>query len=194
MKERRHIVLNLVRRRREQRRRLERITREVFWSCVFVLSGLILYVLYSSIHIYSLQGDRRELEAKVEELTPLVRHVDSLQKEIDSLSPLVQSIQTYRMDVLQWEGLFWGLGNLLPPGVWLVSVVFSPLDEKSLKVDLNGRALNYSQVGELMMRIQASGNYQDVSLKSSGLTSVGGRDIVQFQLELKTQPLGGGRT
>ncbi len=188
MKERRYIVLNLVRRRQEERRRLERIIRQLFWTCVFVLAGLILYVLYSFVHIYSLQGDRRELEAKVEGLTPLVRHVDSLQKEIDSLSPLVQFIQGCRMDVLQWEGLFWELGRLLPSGVWLVSVAFSPLDEKSLKVDLNGRALNYSQVGEFMMRIQASGNYQDVSLKSSGLTPVGGRDIVQFQLELKTQP------
>jgi Tfp pilus assembly protein PilN len=191
MKERRYILLNFLAERRRRERITERRGRQMIWACVFLLGGIILYLLYSSIWIFSLQADLKELEAKIEGLTPVLRQAEEMQKEIDSLTPRVQFIQSLRQGVRYWQGISLEIQRLLPSDCWLDSLSFSPLQTGAIQIQVNGKALSYSSVGNFVLRLQSTNRYKTIELKSASLAKIGEREIVQFQLELQAFPQGG---
>ncbi|MGB9607648.1 MAG: PilN domain-containing protein, partial [bacterium] len=150
------------------------------------------YLLYSSIWILSLQADLRELEAKIEEFIPVLRQAEELKKEIDSLTPRIQFIQNLRQGIYYWQGLALEIQRLLPSDLWLDSLSFSPLQSGAIQIEVSGKALDYSGVGDFMLKLQATGRYQTVNLKSASLTKIGDREVVQFQLQLQTIAFQGG--
>ncbi|MGC9004479.1 MAG: PilN domain-containing protein [bacterium] len=192
MREGKYILLNLVAERRRRERLTERRGRQLIWACVFLLAGIILYLLYSSIWILSLQADLRELEAKIEEFIPVLRQAEELKKEIDSLTPRIQFIQNLRQGIYYWQGLALEIQRLLPSDLWLDSLSFSPLQSGAIQIEVSGKALDYSGVGDFMLKLQATGRYQTVNLKSASLTKIGDREVVQFQLQLQTIAFQGG--
>ncbi|MBC7326706.1 PilN domain-containing protein [bacterium] len=192
MKERKHLLINLVIERRRRARLLEKRGRQMIWACVFLLAGIILYFLYSSIRIYTLQGDIRELDAKIESLRPTLNYADQLQKQIDALKPRLQLINKLRENVLIWHGLSLELQRLLPLDAWLDNVSFSPAAGGNIQISLSGKSLNYESIGDYMLRLQSAGHYQSVNLKSANLTKIAEREVVQFQMELQTIPIEGG--
>jgi len=186
MKERRFLLLNLVAERRRRARLLERRGRQMIWASALLLAVLILYLLYSSIKILTLQGDLQELAVKAEDFAPVLRRAETLQNEINSLTPRLQYIQDLRENIFLWQGLSLEIQRILSSDAWLDSLSFSPAQKGVLQITLSGKALSYKSVGDYILKLQGTGHYQAVDLKSASLGKVGDRDIVQFQLELQT--------
>lgn len=186
MKGRKLLLINLVAERRRRKRLLEKRGRQMIWASVFLLAILILYFLYSSIRILTLQGDLKELEAKAQEFAPLLRRAEELRKEINSLTPRFQYLQDLRANILLWQGLSLEIQRLLPPDAWLDSLSFSSAPTGVLQISVNGKSLSYKSLGDYILRLQGTGRYQSVNLKSASLAKIGSRDVVQFQLEFQT--------
>jgi Tfp pilus assembly protein PilN len=192
MKERKFILINLVAERKRRERLIEKRGRQMIWACVFLFASIILYFLYSSIRIYALQGDLREIEAKIGGFEPLLRRAEELQKEIDSLNPRIQFIQSLRQGIFYWQGISLEIQRLLPSDCWLDSLSFSPLQTGAIQIQINGKALSYSSVGNFLLRLQSTNRYQNADLKSASLAKIGERDVVQYQIELQAPLQGGG--
>ena len=192
MRERKFILINLVAERKRRERLTEKRGRQMIWACVFLLAGIILYLLFSSIRIYALQGDLKEIEARIEGLAPLLRHAEELQKEIDSLNPRIQFIQGLRQGIFYFQGISLEIQRLLPSDCWLDSLSFSPTPTGAIQIEANGKALSYSSVGNFILRLQSTNRYQNTKLKSASLTKIGERDVVQYQIELQAPLQGGG--
>lgn len=192
MKARKYLLLNLVAERRRRARLLERRGRQMIWASVFLLAIIILYLLYSSIRIFTLQADLKELEAKAEQFAIIVHRAEALKNEINSLTPRLTYIQDLRQNIYIWQGLSLEIQRLLPPDAWLDSLSFSPSGQSNiLQISLSGKALSYKSVGDYILKLQGTQHYQAVNLKSASLTKVGDRDVVQFQLDLQTALPGG---
>lgn len=192
MKARKYLLLNLVAERRRRARLLERRGRQMIWASVFLLAIIILYLLYSSIRIFTLQADLKELEAKAGQFAIIVQRADALKNEINSLTPRLSYIQDLRQNIYIWQGLSLEIQRLLPPDAWLDSLSFSPSGQSNiLQISLSGKALSYKSVGDYILKLQGTQHYQAVNLKSASLTKVGDRDVVQFQLDLQTALPGG---
>jgi|YelNatPaOPRAMG01_1025707.scaffolds.fasta_scaffold13888_5 Tfp pilus assembly protein PilN len=191
MRERRYILLNFLAERRRRERITERRGRQMIWACVFLLAGIILYLLYSSIWILTLQANLKELEAKIESLAPVLRQAEEMQKEIDSLTPRVQFIQSLREGVRNLQEVSLEIQRLLPPDCWLDSLSFSPNPNGAIQIQVNGKALSYSSVGNFILRLQSTNRYKTIELKSASLAKIGEREIVQFQLGLQASSEGG---
>ncbi len=165
----------------------------MIWASAFLLAIIILYFLYSSIRIFTLQGDLKELGLRAEELAPLFQRAEALQNEINSLTPHLQYIQGLRQNVFIWQGLSLEILRLLPSDAWLDNLSFTPTQAKNLQISLSGKAFNYKSVGDYILKLQGTGHYRAVSLKSASLAKIGEREVVQFQLELQTSPIEGER-
>jgi Tfp pilus assembly protein PilN len=192
MKERKFILINLVAERKRRERLIEKRGRQMIWACVFLFASIFLYFLYSSIRIYALQGDLKEIEAKIGRFEPLLRRAEELQKEIDSLNPRIQFIQSLRQGIFYLQGISLEIQRLLPSDCWLDSLSFSPLQTGAIQIQINGKALSYSSVGNFLLRLQSTNRYQNADLKSASLAKIGERDVVQYQIELQAPLQGGG--
>lgn len=164
----------------------------MIWACVFLFAVIIFYLFYTSIRIYTLQGDLREIQTKIEGFTPLLRHAEELQREIDSLNPRIQFIQGLRQGIFYLQGISLEIQRLLPSDCWLDSLSFSPLQTSAIQIQVNGKALSYSSVGNFILRLQSTNRYQNTNLKSANLTKIGERNVVQYQIELQAPLQGGG--
>ncbi|MBC7329866.1 PilN domain-containing protein [bacterium] len=192
MKERRFVLINLVAERKRRERLIEKRGRQMIWACVFLFAVIIFYLFYTSIRIYTLQGDLREIQTKIEGFTPLLRHAEELQREIDSLNPRIQFIQGLRQGIFYLQGISLEIQRLLPSDCWLDSLSFSPLQTSAIQIQVNGKALSYSSVGNFILRLQSTNRYQNTNLKSANLTKIGERNVVQYQIELQAPLQGGG--
>jgi len=186
MRERKYLLLNLVAERRRRAKLLERRGRQMIWASTFLLVIIVLYLLYSSIMILTLQADSRELEAKAQEYAIIVQRAEALKNEINSLTPRLSYIQDLRQNIYILQGLSLEIQRLLPPDAWLDSLSFSPSGQSNiLQISLSGKALSYKSVGDYILKLQGTQHYQAVNLQSASLAKVGDREVVQFQLELQ---------
>lgn len=192
MRERKYILVNLVAERRRRARLLEKRGRQLIWASVILLAIIILYLLYSSIRIFSLQGDLKELEAKAESFAPILKRAEELKNRINSITPHLSYIQDLRQNIYLWQGLGLEIQRLLPPDAWLDNLSFSPTQTEAIEISISGKALSYKSVGDYILRLQGTGHYQSVDLLSASLTKIGDREVVQFQMKAQTAIAKGG--
>lgn len=185
MKERKHLLLNLVAERRKQARLLEKKGRQLIWTSVILLAIIILYLLYGSVRIFTLQADLKELETRAEIYAPILSQAQALKKEINSLIPRLNYIQDLRQNIYLWQGLSLEILRLLPPDAWLNSLSFSPSQEDVLQISISGNALSYKSVGEFILKLQGTGHYKEITLESAGLSKIEEREVVQFQIKIQ---------
>lgn len=185
MKERKHLLLNLVAERRKQARLLEKKGRQLIWTSVILLAIIILYLLYGSVRIFTLQADLKELETRAETYAPILSQAQALKKEINSLIPRLNYIQDLRQNIYLWQGLSLEILRLLPPDAWLNSLSFSPSQEDVLQISISGNALSYKSVGEFILKLQGTGHYKEITLESAGLSKIEEREVVQFQIKIQ---------
>lgn len=185
MKERKHLLLNLVAERRKQARLLEKKGRQLIWTSVILLAIIILYLLYGSVRIFTLQADLKELETRAETYAPILSQAQALKKEINSLIPRLNYIQDLRQNIYLWQGLSLEILRLLPPDAWLNSLSFSPSQGDVLQISISGNALSYKSVGEFILKLQGTGHYKEITLESAGLSKIEEREVVQFQIKIQ---------
>ena len=180
--------INLIAARREEKKRLERTTRQLFFGFAASVGVMFLLGTYLGARRLALNADLSDATAKMQKLQPTLDRIAEVEKQTNELRPKVDTLQTAKMETLRWRSLFTVISQSIPESTWITSLASSGGDAGTLT--LNGTASSQTLVGSTMTRLGTHPVFDKVDL---GFTQSGGNpnDAVQsvtFQINAHLRP------
>jgi Tfp pilus assembly protein PilN len=168
--------INLIAARREEKKRLERITRQLFFGFAGSVGGLIVLGTVLTASRLSLSSDLADANSKMLKLQPTLDRIAEVEKQTRELKPKVETLQTAKMETLRWRSLFTVVSQSIPNSTWISSL--SSTGGDGGMITLNGTANSQSLVGDTMSRLGTHPVFDKVDL---GFTQSSGKpeDVVQ---------------
>lgn len=157
--------INLIADRRAEKRRMERLSKQLFYTMgasVAVLVGVASYLITAR---FSLLGDVAEADRRMEKLRPVIAEIDQVKKVIADKQPKVETLERARYDTLRWTLLFQALAQSLPKDVWLTTL--GAPEGEPLVVSLAGSAPSQAIVGQVALNLKAQALFERVELLST---------------------------
>lgn len=146
--------INLVAARREEKRQITTLTRQLFMGLIG--SGVLLFGAIAGWGlVLSAQGSElKALDVKLAELQPKIDRIAQRNKDIAELKPKVETLDNARLSTLRWRAFMDVLAEGTPSYVYYTSVTTSG----DASVSLKGIAPSNAIVGETAMRLSKNGN------------------------------------
>ena len=106
------------------------------------------------------------LEAKLEEMKPIVEQLEANNAEIEKLQPRLDTLETAQKDSATWVHILEHLTVNTPEATWLNTFKSFQQDRtQPLVITFNGLSQSQEAVGEFLLRLEASDDLENVTLK-----------------------------
>ncbi|HVK04944.1 MAG TPA: PilN domain-containing protein [Armatimonadaceae bacterium] len=179
--------INLISARREEKKRLETLTRQLFTGVAASAALLMLTGLYLGGRTLTLNGELASLNAEMLRLQPTLDRIAEVETETASLTPKVDTLEGARLSTLRWPTLFMAISQSLPSGTWLSNLT-STGGAEDTNLTLTGMTSSQTLVGQTMSQIQLHPIFGKADLTFSNTTNANTDDKVQrVQFEIKAQ-------
>ena len=162
-----------------------------FFGAVSIVTVLLILVnIYGNSELSDLKGEFTQLQAQNNELRKKIgklKDLDNLRADVERKLALVDELQQGRFESLN---VLAGLSNAIPENVWLTS-----MQDASGKLKLSGVAESNKAVANFMRALEQSEKFENIALKVSSRTSVGGVSVRTFDMTLnrRADALKGGK-
>jgi Tfp pilus assembly protein PilN len=156
--------INLIAVRREEKKRLERLTRQLFFGLAGSVGVFVLLVLYLGAKRLTMMSDLREAEARMQSLQPKLDRIAQLEKDQDTIRPKVDTLQTAKTDTTRWRAVLQVISQSIPGDTWL-SGLSTNVSGEDTTLSLSGTSASQSLVGETMTRIGSHPLFDRVDLR-----------------------------
>lgn len=163
--------INLIAARREEKKRLERVTRQLFFGFAASLGIVFLLGTYLAARRLALGSDLADANAQLMKLQPTLDRIAEVEKQTGELKPKVETLQTAKLETLRWRSLFTVVSQSIPSNAWITSLSSTGGDTGSIV--LNGTANSQTLVGDTMTRLGSHPVFDKIDLaftQSSGDT------------------------
>lgn len=162
--------INLVAARREEKRQITTLSRQLFVG--LIASGGVLFAAIAGWGIVlNAQGSQlKELDAKLAELQPKIDRIAQRKNDIAALKPKVETLDNARLSTLRWRAFMNALADATPSYVYYTSMSTTG-DGASSGVSLKGMAPSNAIVGEVAQRLNGNGNSMFESVEILSVTN-----------------------
>ncbi len=180
--------INLIAARREEKKRLERITRQLFFGFAASVGVLIVLGTVLTARRLSLSSDLADANTQMLKLQPTLDRIAEVEKQTKELKPKVETLQTAKLETLRWRSLFTVVSQSIPNSTWITSL--SSTGGDGGMITLNGTANSQTLVGDTMTRLGTHPIFDKIDL---GFTQSNGKpeDLAQavtFQINAHLRP------
>jgi Tfp pilus assembly protein PilN len=170
--------INLIAARREEKKRLERLTRQLFFGLTGSTGVLVALGLFLTAKELAMSGELREAEARMQTLQPKLDRIKQIETDQVTLKPKVQTLQDARTDTLRWRAVLQAVSQSIPGDTWL-SGLSTTGNSEDTSINLSGISASQTQVGETMLRLGVHPLFDHVELKYTQTAPVTTQDPVQ---------------
>jgi Tfp pilus assembly protein PilN len=146
--------INLVADRREEKKKTERLTRQLFFGLAGSAGALALLVIFLGTQQLSTSGELADLNARMQQLTPTLERIKEVENETAELSPKVDTLQTARDATMRWRTLMQVVSQSVPQGAWLSAMSSDGTDLQNTSLRMSGIASSQTLVGQTMTLLQ----------------------------------------
>jgi Tfp pilus assembly protein PilN len=191
--------VNLIAARREEKKRLERITRELFLGLAASVTILVLLGLTLAADHYRKNADLADAQEKKQKLQPILDQINQIQKDTGNLKPKVDTLETAKRTTLHWRALFTVISQAVPDDVWVNSIRSDGGETGT--ITLVGMTDSQTHVGDMIRNLEAHPMFLPqvdctfvngvgkTGLHGQGaMTSVNGIQPVNFQVVAHLRP------
>lgn len=180
--------INLIAARREEKKRLERITRQLFFGFAASVGVMFLLGTYLAACRLTTGADLADATAKMQKLQPTLDRIAEVEKQTNEMRPKVDTLQTAKMETLRWRSLFTVVSQSIPNSTWITSLSSTGGDVGT--ITLNGTASSQTLVGDTMSRLGSHPVFDKIDL---GFTQSNGNSsdmaqAVTFQINAHLRP------
>ncbi len=184
--------INLIAQKREEKARLERTIRRLF----FLMSGLfmaaiILFTVLSA-QWFRIKADVNEMNEELVKLQPKVDKIKFIEARTRELKPKIQLYSSAREHTLKWYNYLQIVAHCLPQQAWLTRVSTQQVATSatadsgpppSAKVSISGVTMNQQLVGETMLRLNSYGAaIESVELSYTRPGTQGATPVIEFEV------------
>jgi Tfp pilus assembly protein PilN len=156
--------INLIAARREEKKKIERLTRQLFMGLVGTVGVLVLVMLYVTTRQFAARAALHDAEVKWEQVKPKLARIEELKKEKDSLAPKVKTLQEAKVETRRWRAVMLAVSQAIPQEAW-ISGLATAGGGQDMVINLTGVASSQSVVGETMTRIGQQPIFDGVELR-----------------------------
>jgi Tfp pilus assembly protein PilN len=175
--------INLIAERRQEKRRIERLSKQLFYTMGASLAVLVAVGSYLLTSRISLMGDVAEAEHRMEKLKPVIEEIERIKKETAEKKPKVETLEKARYDTLRWTMLFQAVAQSLPKDVWLTTM--GAPEGEPITVSLAGSAPTQAIAGQVALNLKSQPLFEKVELLSTNLVEKDSRFMFQINAPLK---------
>lgn len=174
---------------REERRKAARKHFAIVAAMTAVLGGAIVLLIhgYNAAKVNEQISRNEFLKKETAILDKDIEEIKKLKDEIQALLSRKQVIETLQADRAQTVYLLDQLVRQMPEGVFLRSIA-----QKGPRISLLGFAQSSARVSTLMRNVEASAWLEAPKLNEIKATTVGGKRLSEFNLELSLKRAQGG--
>jgi type IV pilus assembly protein PilN len=169
-------------------RRKENIRKQVsvfFLSFVLVLVVLIVWVFHLSNTIGDLNAKISYTKKELEKYKKINQEIASIKKRLEILNKKIAIIDSLEANRHEPVRLFDAMTQVLvPKRMW-----FSKLETKEKKVNIRGVVLDNKTAADFMTRLENSGLFSRVQLKTLKHQKVRGNNLKSFEITCNKKPL-----
>lgn len=184
--------VNLIAERREEKKKLERTTRQLFFGCVAAAALFTCTVIYTGGRQLALRGELADANARMEKLQPSLDRIKQVETETAVMTPKVETLQSAKLATLRWRSIFQVVSESVPPSTWLSNLQTNTAKDDTV-LQLSGMAATQSAVGETMTHLNAHPLFDKVDLmftQATPVTSLDPTPRVQFNIEARLRYIG----
>lgn len=176
-------VINLIHEQRQAIRTQQRKTKMAglgFVASLVVAAGAWGVVFMQTESAKAVASD---LQAQVDKMEPVLKAIQASEMQYNSLSPRLTTLQDAAMNTQRWARVLEHFSVHMPSGVWLTQLRCSQAaDTEPINVELQGIAPNQEAVSEFILRLQASEDLENVSLKYTQGDTVEEQQVIRFEV------------
>jgi Tfp pilus assembly protein PilN len=181
--------INLILERRQEKRRMETLSKNLFFALGGSLAVLVAVGSYLLTARITLQGDVDDAQSKMDKLKPVLDDIDRIKKETAEKQPKVDTLEKARYDTLRWTMLFQAVAQSLPKDVWLTNMGAAEGDP--LIFSLAGSAPSQTKASDVALNLKKQPLFEKVELLSTSRIEKDARFMFQITAPIKPVALPG---
>jgi Tfp pilus assembly protein PilN len=175
--------INLIAERREEKRRMERLSKQLFYAIGGSLGVLVAMGSYLLTQRITLQGDVAEADNRMAKLRPVIDEIERIKKETADKKPKVDTLEKARYDTLRWTLLFQAVAQSLPKDAWLTTI--GAPEGEPVVVSLAGSAPTQAMAGQVALNLKTQSLFEKVELLSTSRIEKDSRFMFQINAPIK---------
>jgi type IV pilus assembly protein PilN len=169
-------------------RKKENIRRQLsifLLSLVFVVAAIFGIYLLLSNQVDGLNSRIASTEAELEKYDKINREIEEIKKKLDNLNKKLAVIRD--LEISRYEPV--RLMDTLAQVIIEKRMWFTALDAKTDVVNINGVAMDDKTVADFMVRLEGSGLFSSVSLKTLRQVEVQKTNLKSFEISCQKKPI-----
>jgi Tfp pilus assembly protein PilN len=155
--------INLIAARREEKRRLLRTTRQLFFGLVGAGGCLATTLVYLGTARVQALVHHAEAEKKMKAIQPKLDRIAEIEKLQQTLRPKVETLHTAKMNTLRWRAVFSAVSQSLAPNTYL-NGLSATASETDTTLRLAGTTASQTLVGDTMSKLNTQPLFDKVDL------------------------------
>lgn len=175
--------INLIAARRVEKRRMERLSRQVFFGMACSVGVLVMTSSYLLVQRVELSSQLAEADQKMEKLKPKLEEIARIRKETDERRPKVERLEEARNTTLRWCVLLNVLSRSLPAKTWIEQ--FESNGKGSPTVNLRVVTDSQTTAGQTASLLQSQPIFEDINIPGTQTTGDG---TVRFDVVARMKP------
>ena len=154
--------INLIAARRIEKRRMERLSRQVFFGMAASVGVLVMTGSFLVVQRLELTSQLASAEQRMEKLKPKLEEIANIRRETDERRPKVERLEEARNTTLRWCVLLNVLSRSLPSKTWIESLDSSGKGS----VTLNMKVVTDTQTtaGQTASLLQGQPIFEDINI------------------------------
>ena len=169
-------------------RKKENIRRQVsifLLSLVFLMIVLFYYNYTLGSKVEGLDAKIKDTKAELKKYNKINREIAQIKKKVNNLKKKMAVMETLEANRFEPTKLLEMMTQVIvPQRMW-----FTRLESKAKKVNISGIAMDNKTVADFMVRLEGSGLFKDVNLKSVKRKTVQKSPLKSFKISCIKKPL-----
>lgn len=145
--------LNLIAARREEKKKVERITRQLFLGLAASAGLFTMTVVYTGAQQALLGSALKQADDAMANLKPIIADIKKTKEETAELTPKVDTLKSAQLNTMRWRGVLQVVSQSVPSETWLSTLQSSGSNEDAT-LSLSGMTTSQSRVGQMMDQLQ----------------------------------------
>lgn len=181
-------LINLIQEQQSGSRLRERKARAYFLAFAGILSASVMGFGYFWVETDRAQREQDTLKKQVARLEPMVKAIDSNNAQLSILSPKLTTLEDAQVSTDRWIKILEHLTRNTPQDVWLTNVRCVATDPtKPVALTLIGISTSQDSVADFLIRLQASPDLVNVTLKLTQEKFVDSKKAIEFEVAAELQ-------
>lgn len=156
--------INLIAVRREEKKRLERMTRQLFFGLSGAIGLFAVLTLYLGARQLQVRSELADANEKMQKLQPVLDRIAQIEKDTSELSPKVETLESAKLNTLRWRAVLQVVSQSIPENTWLAGLSTAGTSEDT-SINLAGMTSSQTMVGDTMTRLGTHPLFDKVDLK-----------------------------